>query len=187
MAFDELETLRRRLTPLHTPDGAAAPGRTPAAVLVPIFDRDGELYLLFTLRSESVATHQGQVAFPGGRAEPDDPDMLTTALREAYEEVGLRPETVEVLGRLTTAPTSASNYVVTPFVGVIPVPTDLHPEKHEVAEIFSVPIAALRDPRFRGRHRHGSGESPAILYGEQPIWGLTLRITEELLSLLNPD
>ena len=189
MAFEQFEILRRGLTPLHTPDGAAqAPGRIRAAVLVPIFDRDGELYVLFIKRSDTVATHQGQVAFPGGRAEPEDPDILTTALREAQEEVGLRPETVEVLGRLTTSVTMTSNYLVTPIVGVIGVPTDLRPDEHEVAEIFSAPVAALKDPRFRGRHRWNRGgstqEYPAILYGEQPIWGLTLRITEELLALL---
>jgi 8-oxo-dGTP pyrophosphatase MutT (NUDIX family) len=189
MAYEQFETLRRRLTPLHTPDTSAdASGRVRAAVLVPIFDRDGELYVLFIKRSATVATHQGQVAFPGGRAEPADPDILTTALREAQEEVGLPPETVEVLGRLTISATFTSNYLVTPIVGVIGVPTDLHADQHEVAEIFSVPVAALRDPRFRGRHqwnRNGSiQEYPAILYGEQPIWGLTLRITEELLGLL---
>ncbi|HKD68456.1 MAG TPA: CoA pyrophosphatase [Candidatus Binataceae bacterium] len=189
MPYEEIETLRRRLAPLHGPDGAAGTrGKVRAAVLVPIFDRDGELYMLFIRRSATVATHQGQVAFPGGRSEPEDPDILTTALREAQEEVGLRPETVEVLGRLTTAATMTSNYLVTPFVGVIGVPTDLRADEHEVAEIFSVPFAALRDPRFRGHYKWNRGGSiqdyPAIFYGEQPIWGLTLRITEELLALL---
>ncbi len=189
MAYEEFETLRRRLAPLHSPDGADGyRGKVRAAVLVPIFDRDGELYVLFIKRSNNVMTHQGQVAFPGGRSEPEDPDILTTALREAQEEVGLRPETVEVLGRLTTSATMTSNYLVTPFVGVIGVPTDLKADEHEVAEIFSVPVAALKDPRFRGRYSWNRGGSlqdyPAILYGEQPIWGLTLRITEELLALL---
>ncbi len=118
MAYEQFEILRQRLVPLHTPDGGAdAPGRVRAAVLVPIFDRDGELYVLFIRRSIRVATHQGQVAFPGGRAEPEDPDIMTTALREAQEEVGLRPETVEVLGRLTTSVTLTSNYLVTPSSG----------------------------------------------------------------------
>ena len=102
--------------------------------------------------------------------------------------MGLRPETVEVLGRLTTSATMTSNYLVTPFVGVIGVPTDLRADEYEVAEIFSVPLAALKDPRFRGRYQWNRGGSiqdyPAILYGEQPIWGLTLRITEELLALI---
>lgn len=189
MASDKIETLRKGLTPPHTPDAVqTTTGKVRAAVLMPIFDRDGELYMLFIKRSHSVATHQGQVAFPGGRSEPDDPDILTTALREAYEEVGLRPETVEVLGRLTTAATMTSNYLVTPFVGVIGVPTDLRADQHEVEEIFSVPLAALKDPRFRGRYqwnRNGTlQEYPAIFYGEQPIWGLTLRFTDELLALL---
>ncbi len=189
MAYEHFDNLRRRLIPLHRADGdELARGKVRAAVLVPLFDRDGELYVLFIKRSERVMTHQGQVAFPGGRSDPEDPDILTTALREANEEVGLRPETVEVLGRLTSAATMTSNYFVTPFVGVIGVPTDLRADEREVAEIFSVPVAALKDPRFRGRYswdRGGSTQSyPAILYGEQPIWGLTLRIIEELLALL---
>jgi 8-oxo-dGTP pyrophosphatase MutT (NUDIX family) len=189
MAYEQFEILRKRLVPLHTPDAHAdAKGRVRAAVLVPIFDRGGELYVLFILRSNTVATHQGQVSFPGGRAEPEDSDIVTTALREAEEEVGLRPETVEVLGRLTTSVTMTSNYLVTPIVGVIGVPTDLRADEHEVAEIFSVPVAALKDPRFRGQYKWKSGgstgEYPAIFYGSQPIWGLTLRITEELLGLL---
>jgi 8-oxo-dGTP pyrophosphatase MutT (NUDIX family) len=189
MAFEEIENLRKRLIPLHSTRGEeGAYGKVRAAVLVPIFDRDGELYVLFIKRSDRVMTHQGQVAFPGGRSDPEDADILTTALREAQEEVGLRPETVEVLGRLTSAATMTSNYFVTPFVGVIGVPTDLRADEHEVAEIFSVPVAALKDPRFRGRftwERNGSAQDyPAILYGEQPIWGLTLRIIEELLALL---
>ncbi len=104
MAYEQIEILRKQLVPLHTPDDhAEAKGRVRAGVLVPIFDRGGELYVLFILRSNTVATHQGQVSFPGGRAEPEDGDIVTTALREAEEEVGLRPETVEVLGRLTTS------------------------------------------------------------------------------------
>jgi 8-oxo-dGTP pyrophosphatase MutT (NUDIX family) len=189
MAYEQIEKLRRRLVPPHSTDGnQTVRGKVRAAVLVPIFERDGELYMLFIKRSETVATHQGQVAFPGGRSEPDDPDILTTALREAYEEVGLRPETVEILGRLTTSATMTSNYLVTPFVGVIDVPTDLRADEHEVAEIFSVPLRVLQDPSFRGRYKWNRGgtvqDYPAILYGEQPIWGLTLRITEELLDLL---
>jgi 8-oxo-dGTP pyrophosphatase MutT (NUDIX family) len=189
MAYEQFEILRKRLVPLHAPDAHAdAKGRVRAAVLVPIFDHGGELYVLFILRSNTVATHQGQVSFPGGRAEPEDSDIVTTALREAEEEVGLRPETVEVLGRLTTSVTMTSNYLVTPIVGVIGVPTDLRADEHEVAEIFSVPVAALKDPRFRGQYKWKSGgatgEYPAIYYGSQPIWGLTLRITEELLGML---
>jgi hypothetical protein len=93
-----------------------------------------------------------------------------------------------VLGRLTTCVTMTSSYRVTPIVGVIGEPTDLQLDHREVTDILSIPLALLKDPRFRGHHRwnfRGSSlDVPAILYREQPIWGLTLHITEELLALL---
>jgi len=154
-------------------------------VLVPLFEREEQLHVLYTRRSDRLLSHQGQVAFPGGKVDKADFDLLATALREAHEEIGLRPEAVEVLGGLTVISTQASGYSVAPFVGIIPDPVKLRPNPREVAEIFSVPMAVLSDQRFRGSYRwRSSGTFPAILYGEQTIWGLTLRITLSLLELL---
>jgi 8-oxo-dGTP pyrophosphatase MutT (NUDIX family) len=190
MEHPQLQKLRQVLTPADLIENVEVGERTVAAVLIPLFVSGGELRALFIRRSERISRHQGQIAFPGGRAEAHDPSLLVTALREAHEEVGLRPETVSVLGRLNCNFTNTSRFAVTPFVGLIPDDAVLRPDDYEVAEIFSVSFAALRDPGLRGELRWDNGESvrifPAIRYDGRTIWGLTYRIIEELLSLL-PD
>ena len=163
-----------------------------AAVLMPLFERAGELHVVYIRRSDHVASHRGQVAFPGGRVDAVDATLLDAALREAHEEVGIHPPTVEVLGAMPTMHTTTSGIVVAPFVGVIPADAPLRPQESEVAEIFDVPLRALSDPRYRGDYEWKSegpaGRSakfPAILYGGQVIWGLTLRITQNMLDLLD--
>lgn len=182
----DLERLRRKLGKPGTP--RPIPKVKAAAVLVPIFERGGEGHLLFIRRSENVS-HQGQVAFPGGRVEPADRDLSETALREAYEEVGVEPGTVDLLGFLPTHNTTVSGYVVAPLVGAILDPRGLPHDSREVAEVFTVPIRALIDPRHRGEHTldRADGTSmkfPAILFAGQTIWGLTYRITLDLLAVL---
>jgi 8-oxo-dGTP pyrophosphatase MutT (NUDIX family) len=184
----QIERLRARLkSPAPRPSGAAAAGKV-AAVLVPIFERRGEGSVLFIRRSELVS-HQGQVAFPGGRVEPTDRDLGHTALRETHEEVGIAPEAVDLLGALPIENTFVSGYTVAPFVGVIPNPREVRHDPKEVAEVFTVPLGALGDPRYRGtyefrREDRPPSHHPAILYGGQVIWGLTYRITLTLLELL---
>ena len=116
----------------------------PAAVLVPLTERADGLNMLLTERTHTVTDHPGQVAFPGGMAEPEDPDLLTTALREAHEEIGLRPEQVEVVGYL---PPQAviSGYAVLPVVGFYA--NDFVPssDPREVAGVFEVPLGYLQD------------------------------------------
>ena len=184
----DLDRLRRRLgrpgARQPIPEGKAA------AVLVPVFERGGEGHLLYIRRSENVS-HQGQVAFPGGRVEPVDRHLGDTALREAYEEVGIEPATVDMLGSLPAKNTMVSGYVVAPFVGAIPVPRGLRHDPREVAEVFTVPISALLDPRYRGRHEINRADGrplkfPAIHFGGQTIWGLTYRITLDLLEIIEP-
>jgi len=181
----QLERLRARLS------DPAAIGQIPtgpvraAAVLMPIFERAGELHLVFIRRSDRVESHRGQVAFPGGRVDPTDDTLVTTALREAWEEVAIEPAQVEILGGFEGATARVSNIFVVPFVGVIPSNEGLRPDPSEVAEIFDVPISAIRDRRFRREHRFvrdGVEQGyPAVIYGGQTIWGLTLRFVEELL------
>ena len=188
-----LERVRRALASVEPPPREKLAGNNnAAAVLVPIFERDGDLHIVYIRRSDDVASHRGQVAFPGGRMDPEDQTILATALREAHEEVGIEPATVEVLGALPTATTYTSGIIVSPFAGVIPFSTPLRPQESEVAEIFAVPLSALSDSRYRGEHRwardRGSvAKYPAILYAGQTIWGLTYRITLDLLEILNGE
>jgi 8-oxo-dGTP pyrophosphatase MutT (NUDIX family) len=190
-----VEVIRRKLSAVTpAPRETFANKANAAAVLMPIFERGGELHIVYIRRSDHVASHRGQVAFPGGRLDPADPTLLDTALREAHEEVGIHPSTVEVIGAFPTMHTTTSGIVVAPFVGVIPADTELRPQLSEVAQIFHVPLTALRDPNYRGDYewkRDGadgrSSKFPAILYDRQIIWGLTLRITLGLLELLDGD
>ena len=183
-----IERLRQVLSKeIPVPREKLANNAKGAAVLVPIFERGGELHVVYIRRADHVASHQGQVAFPGGRVDPTDSTLLDTALREAQEEVAIDPLTVYVLGAFPEMSTLTSGIIVAPFAGVIPATSALRPCPKEVAEIFEVPLGALRDPRYRGHHEWGGNRSkfPAILYGGQTIWGLTLRITDNLLAILN--
>jgi 8-oxo-dGTP pyrophosphatase MutT (NUDIX family) len=147
-----------------------------AAVLLLVIEHPDEPTVLFTQRTAHLADHAGQISFPGGRVDAADGSPERTALREAHEEVGLDPERVEVLGRLPLYRTS-TGFAVTPVVGWARPPFDWHPDPHEVAEVFEVPLGFLLDVRnhrhesayFRGRMR----KYWAMPYRERFIWGAT--------------
>ncbi|MGA7869940.1 MAG: CoA pyrophosphatase [Candidatus Binatus sp.] len=189
-----VERIRRKLSTVTPPPREALANKSnAAAVLMPLFERGGDLHVVYIRRSDHVASHRGQVAFPGGRVDAIDATLLDAALREAHEEVGIHPSTVEVIGAFPTMQTTTSGIVVAPFVGVIPSDAPLRPQLSEVAQIFDVPLTALRDPKYRGDYEwqsdgpaSRSAKFPAILYGGQVIWGLTLRITLNLLDLIDP-
>jgi len=185
-----LSRLRRGLEPAERLARHRDGVRRGAAVLMPIFELDGELHVVYIRRSDHVESHRGQVAFPGGRVEPADKTLLHTALREAQEEVGIDPAEVEILGAIDGAFARVSEIHVTPFVGVIPATSGLRADPKEVAAIFFVPMDALQNESYRGTYRfqRESGvvtEHPAIFYNDQVIWGLTLRFTEEILGRMN--
>lgn len=187
----QIEKLRRALHK-GDPDGRPPydPVQRAAAVLIPIVHREDDLHLVFIRRSDAVESHRGQVAFPGGRVDPTDATLLHTALREAHEEVGIEPHLVDVLGGFPTMSTVSSGMQVAPFVGVLRQRVDYRIQEVEVAEVFEVPMRALADKAYRGvyewRREKGrpSSNFPAIFYAGQTIWGLTLRITENLLDLM---
>ena len=146
----------------------------PAAVLVAITDRE-EPGVILTVRREHMRTHAGQVAFPGGRLDAGE-DADQAALREAYEELLLEPDTVDLIGAIEPYRT-VTGYVVTPVIGVVPPDLPLTPHEHEVADWFEAPLAHLLDPAnqhlrsalFQGRTRHYY----VIICNERRIWGAT--------------
>ncbi|MFN3746143.1 MAG: CoA pyrophosphatase [Hyphomicrobiaceae bacterium] len=154
----------------------------PAAVLVPIIAR-AELTVLLTERTAHLATHAGQIAFPGGKVEETDPDTVHTALREAEEEIGLSRTLVEPLGFLDGYRTG-TGFLVTPVVALVRPDFVLVPDPGEVASTFEVPLAFLMDPAnhkrhsrpWRGRERHYY----AMPYGERYIWGATAGMLKNL-------
>ena len=124
----------------------------PAAVLVPLVQRDAGLQVLLTRRTAHLRDHAGQISFPGGRVEADDADAVATALREAQEEVGLPADQVSIIGQLPAYAT-VTNCLVTPVVGLVRPPLALALDAFEVAEAFEVPLAFLMTPAHHRRHR----------------------------------
>lgn len=124
---------------------------TNASVLVPLVQRDDEVTVLLTQRTDHLHDHPGQISFPGGRAEPEDVDAVATAMREAQEEIGLHARHVEVLGVLPTY-TTGTGFVVTPVVALIEPPFSIEVDPFEVAEVFEVPLAFLMSPSNHRRH-----------------------------------
>ena len=162
----------------------------PAAVLVPLVQREDELRVLLTQRSQRLSSHSGQVAFPGGRCDPQDADAVATALREAWEEVGLLPERAEVLGSLPLY-TTGSAFAVTPVVALVP-PQPLRPNPDEVAQVFEVPLSFILNPANHQRHRvHWQGQMRewfAMPYRDGPqehfIWGATAGMLRNLYRFM---
>ncbi|MHB8437756.1 MAG: NUDIX hydrolase [Acidimicrobiales bacterium] len=177
-------------------DGFPDPGAS-AAVLVPLFEEDGEVRVVLTRRAGHLRTHTGEVSFPGGRLEPGE-SPETGAMREALEEIGLDPSGVTVVGRLTVLSTFSSAAVITPVVGVLDHRPEMVPNPHEVAHVFDVSLAELADPgvfreerwRIPGRPRTATSDDGGwfpVWFFEFPddtIWGATARILVELLRLV---
>ncbi|MFH1636058.1 MAG: CoA pyrophosphatase [Chloroflexota bacterium] len=163
----------------------------PVAVLIPLLRQEGEWNVLFIRRTVNEHDrHGGQVAFPRGRCDPGDPDAETAALREAFEETGIEPADVRVLGRLRDILT-ISNYRVTPVVGVIPWPYALRPQSEEVSWIFTIPLKWLADPANRKVQKrswlHLGNPVPMIYfapYDGETLWGASARMTLLLLESL---
>jgi 8-oxo-dGTP pyrophosphatase MutT (NUDIX family) len=149
---------------------------TAAAVLVPIVDHPSGLTVIFTQRTVHLKAHSGQVSFPGGRAEPQDPTPEFTALREAHEEIGLPRERVEVLARMPEYHTR-TGFRVTPVVGLVTPPLELAPDPREVEAVFEVPLAFLLDPsNHRRETRELQGRTVGyyvVRYESRTIWGAT--------------
>lgn len=143
--------------------------------------------VVYTLRSEHLPNHKGQVAFPGGKRSGHE-ELLDTALRESSEEVGIAPADVEVVGCLDDVSTMAGQYIITPWVGLLPHGYTFQANPHEVADIFSVRLSALLDPRHHAQATRSWGgndyELPVITAGRHEIWGATLQITRNFLDLV---
>jgi 8-oxo-dGTP pyrophosphatase MutT (NUDIX family) len=164
------------------------PTRVSSAVLIPLYKKQGQYYVLFIQRTEKVKDHKGQIGFPGGAYEEQDGTLLNTALREAAEEIGLAPGDVEILGELDDITTRGTNYIISPFVASVPWPYQFEVDQWETEEIIEVPLSALFDKDclrqetdiFEGQ----IVDSYFYQYQGKVIWGATARILRQFLDII---
>jgi 8-oxo-dGTP pyrophosphatase MutT (NUDIX family) len=157
-----------------------------AAVLAPVVTRDGADHILFTKRADHLSDHPGQMSFPGGGREPEDADLLATALREAGEEIGLRAEEAEVVGRLDDIRT-ITDYLVRPFVARV-TDREYRPGDEEVAEVAVLPVEGLTDPdnyesERRDHPHYGEIRLHFFRVDGVTVWGATANMLVQLLEL----
>jgi 8-oxo-dGTP pyrophosphatase MutT (NUDIX family) len=166
------------------------PGLVRAAVLIPLFKKNGEYHVLLTRRTDKVGTHKGQISFPGGKRDEGE-TLLSTALREAREEMGIEEKDVRILGELDDMCTISSDFCIAPFVALIPYPYPFKINRHEIEEIIEVPLSVFLDEaKFREELRSRNGELVSVYFyqhEEHTIWGATARILKQLMDLLSPE
>lgn len=157
-----------------------------ASVLIPLVWHNEEWHLLYTRRTDTVESHKGQVSFPGGACDEGETEPEQTALREAWEEIGLLPKDVHVLGKLSTLIT-ITYFRITPVVGVVQWPAVFRVGEHEVARIFTIPLGWLANPSNRWEFtRPGTTRSLIAYhpYDGELLWGATARMTVDFLKIL---
>lgn len=190
-----VSALRRCLEPLARVEFLfdALEGQRPnarrAAVLLALFEKDGETHLAFIRRASTLRAHSGEIAFPGGSVDTTDSSPVVTALREAQEEIGLEPARAEVLGVLVPVFTVVSNFLITPVVAFLPEGLGMvRLQASEVAELILLPLQGLADPRIAHMEEWSRGGVTRTIYfydyGPYRIWGATGRILNALLGLL---
>jgi 8-oxo-dGTP pyrophosphatase MutT (NUDIX family) len=158
------------------------PGK-PAAVLIPVIENAGRLGVLFTVRAAHLKHHAGQISFPGGKQEPQDKDLIETALRETYEEVGIAAKQVQIIGSLSMYRT-VSRYEVLPVIGFVNSPLNLQLDPNEVQSTFEVPLDFLLDQSNHLIHwvKRKKGQVPIyfMTWQEHTIWGATAAFVRNL-------
>jgi len=158
-----------------------------AAVLVPLFQKGEDCHLLFTKRSDQVKYHKGEISFPGGVVDEEDKELINTALREAFEEIGLKESDVQIIGVLDDIVT-ITEFIVTPIVGFFPYPYPFKVSEVEIAELIEVPLSSLLDEDcFSEREIFRGGQNEVVYsyqYEKHIIWGATARIVKQFLDLI---
>jgi 8-oxo-dGTP pyrophosphatase MutT (NUDIX family) len=183
-----INALKRKLS-TYQPSSIDGDENIRAAVLIPVFQKGAQTHILLTKRTDTVKYHKGEVSFPGGMYEEDDGTALVTAIRESTEEIGMRPEDVEIVGRLDDMHTF-TGFVITPYVGFIPFPYDFTLNPHEVSYLIYLPLSHLltheqttESVDFKG----DTVQAPAIYYEGERIWGATCRILFQLRSIIQNE
>jgi 8-oxo-dGTP pyrophosphatase MutT (NUDIX family) len=186
-----LAEIRQRLAdmPAAVEKGPNVEGSQAAAVLVALYESGGETRVVLIKRPETMSSHRGEIAFPGGKFDEGvDPDLRSTALREAHEEVGLAPDDVEIVARLDGIGTVATRFTITPFVGFLAQPPVLTPNPREVARTLEVPISELLDPETYREERWDTNTFNFDVHfydlEDETVWGATARILTSFFAHL---
>jgi 8-oxo-dGTP pyrophosphatase MutT (NUDIX family) len=179
-----LAALREVLLPTDLAAAIEVRASVQAAVLVPLHMKRGAVHAVFTRRQHDLPRHAGEISFPGGRRDADDADLIATALRETHEEVGLPPESVELIGALEPIPTVVTGYAIHPFVGIVPSNFRWTPSHREVAAVIDLPLSAVAAGYERRRlvRRGTTIRTDTYVVDEHMIWGATARIVSDLLE-----
>ena len=164
---------------------------THSSVLLPLFIKNGQYWILLIRRADTLKYHRGEVSFPGGAVDEVDENLESTAKREAFEEVGISGDDIEILGPLGDISTVTSNFIIHPFIGIIPFPYSFKINRQEVSHLIEIPLQFFLKsslPKPISIERKGSFfETPAFEYDGTIIWGATERILENLIALINSD
>jgi len=186
-----LGEVRARLAdlPPAVDKGPSVEGSRAAAVLVPLYELDGEARVVLIKRPETMPSHRGEIAFPGGKFEDGvDADLRATALREAHEEVGLDPDDVEIVSRLDGIGTVATRFRIAPFVGFLARPPVFVPNAREVVRVLEVPLSELLDPDVYREERWDTHTADFDVHfyelEDETVWGATARILTSFLAHL---
>lgn len=173
---------RERFTASDEPD------LVRAAILFLLFRKEGEVWVLFTKRTESVGTHKGEISFPGGRHDPEDGNLESTSLREAYEELGILEKDVDILGTLDDIVT-ITDFIITPFVASIPYPYEFKVNEGEIERLIEIPLRMfLEKERHRVDGNYFNRGSPYEVHyfdvGSEVVWGATAKIVKNFIDLV---
>lgn len=186
-----LDDVGRRLlrSPPGVPPVSLVADSVSAAVLLPLAEIDGEAHVVFIKRPETMSTHKGEIAFPGGKLDPSvDSDLRAAALREAHEEIGLDPGGVEIVARLSGVATAASRFTITPFVGFVRRKPEFVAHPAEVVRVLEIPLSDLLDPAIYHEERWDAFQRDMSVHffelPDETVWGATARILTDLLTRL---
>jgi 8-oxo-dGTP pyrophosphatase MutT (NUDIX family) len=162
---------------------------THSSVLLPLFIKDGQYWILLIRRADTLKYHRGEVSFPGGVVDEVDENLESTAKREAFEEVGILGDDIEILGPLDDVSTVTSNFIIHPFIGIVPFPYSFKINRQEVNHLIEIPLQFFlksSHPKPISIEYKGSAfETPAFEYDGAIIWGATERILENLIAFIN--
>ena len=184
---DHIRKILRERKPQLIPDDKSK--YRHAGVLIPLFNDNGVCRVLFTRRTDTVAHHKGQISFPGGRVDEEDRSVKDTALRETFEEIGVYREQVDILGRIDDTLTMVSNFVVHPFVGLIPYPDDLSLNMAEVDSIIKVPLSRFFPENIKEKMHLVEYDGMTLntlgfKYRDDLIWGATAKIMDNFIKII---